>query len=60
MIGETAASAKLGEMLRLMNVNNIAVIVSRVYGGINLGPNRFKCICNSARKLIEEYLDSQR
>jgi hypothetical protein len=52
--GETAAGGRLAEMMRLMKLNNVAVIVSRWFGGILLGPDRFKYICNSARKLIEE------
>ena len=39
---------------RLMNVSGIAVIVSRWFGGILLGPERFKFILNSARKVIED------
>lgn len=52
--GETAAGARLAEMMRLMGVDGVAVIVSRWFGGILLGPDRFKCICNSARFLLEE------
>jgi len=37
-----------------MNVENVVVIVSRWFGGIKLGPERFKLICNSARHLLEE------
>lgn len=52
--GETAAGGKLAEMMRLMGVDGVAVIVSRWFGGILLGPDRFKFICNSARKILEE------
>jgi putative IMPACT (imprinted ancient) family translation regulator len=52
--GETAAGARIGEMMRLMGVDGAAVIVSRWFGGIKLGPDRFKFICNSARALLEE------
>ena len=41
-------------MMRLMGVQNVAVIVSRWFGGILLGPDRFKYICNSAKDLLEE------
>lgn len=41
-------------MMRLMGVANVAVIVTRWFGGIKLGPDRFKLICNSARDLLEE------
>lgn len=52
--GETAAGGKLAEMMRLMSIEGVAVIVSRWFGGVLLGPDRFKLICNSARKLLEE------
>jgi putative IMPACT (imprinted ancient) family translation regulator len=35
--GETAAGSRLAEMIRLMEVNNVAVIVTRWYGGIHMG-----------------------
>lgn len=52
--GEIAAGGKLAEMMRLMCVGGVAVIVSRWFGGVLLGSDRFKLICNSARKLLEE------
>ena len=51
--GETAAGSRLAEILRLMEVDNIAIIVSRWFGGILLGADRFKIINNTARKLLE-------
>jgi len=57
--GETAAGSRVGEMLRLMGLGSAgnagaAVIVSRWYGGIKLGPDRFKFINNSARGVLEQ------
>jgi len=57
--GETAAAGRLAEMLRLMGLASagsagVAVIVSRWYGGVKLGPDRFKLINNCARKVLEE------
>ena len=57
--GETAAGGRLAELLRLMNVNNVAVIVSRWFGGVLLGPERFKHINNCARDLLEKLLVSE-
>jgi putative IMPACT (imprinted ancient) family translation regulator len=62
--GETAAASRMAEMIRLMDLRyanlpsqgepaGIAVIVTRWYGGVKLGPDRFKFINNSARHLIE-------
>lgn len=52
--GECAAGGRLAEMIRLMGIDGVAVIVSRWFGGILLGPDRFKFICNSARNLLED------
>ena len=52
--GEDAAGARLLHLLQLANVNNVLVVVSRYYGGIQLGPVRFKLINNCARHLLVE------
>lgn len=54
--GETAAGARLGELLRLMKIDGVAVVVSRWFGGTLLGPDRFKFITNAARQLIEQHM----
>jgi len=51
--GENAAGSRLAEILRLMEVSNIAVVVSRWFGGVLLGPDRFKYINQAARNLLE-------
>ncbi|KAJ1561233.1 eIF2 kinase Gcn2p negative regulator [Nowakowskiella sp. JEL0078] len=51
--GETAAGKRLLQMLELMKVWNCLVVVTRWYGGINLGPKRFAHINNVARDLLE-------
>jgi len=50
--GETKAGGRLLELLELMRVENITCVVSRWYGGTNLGPIRFKHINNVARETI--------
>ena len=52
--GENCAGNRLSEMIRLMNCNNIAIIVSRWFGGTLLGPDRFKLILTVARQLLED------
>ena len=52
--GEDAAGGKLAELLYNMQVYNILIIVSRWYGGVLMGPSRFKTINNVARELIEQ------
>ncbi|KAJ3163149.1 hypothetical protein HDU86_002318 [Geranomyces michiganensis] len=51
--GETAAGGRLLHMLDLAKADGVVVVVSRWYGGVQLGPARFKCINNCARKLLE-------
>jgi putative IMPACT (imprinted ancient) family translation regulator len=52
--GEDAAGPKLAQLLSLMNAENLIVVVSRWYGGIQLGPDRFRHIANVARRAIED------
>jgi putative IMPACT (imprinted ancient) family translation regulator len=52
--GETAAGSRLAHMLHVLGVENVLVVVSRWYGGIQLGPVRFKHINNAARLVLEE------
>lgn len=53
--GECAAGGRLAEMVRLMGASNVVVVVSRWFGGVLMGPSRFKYICNTARDLMEEH-----
>ena len=41
--GESAAGGRLAHLLQIMEVKDILVIVTRYFGGIHLGPDRFKC-----------------
>ncbi|KAI8904016.1 ribosomal protein S5 domain 2-type protein [Gorgonomyces haynaldii] len=52
--GEDAAGARLLHLLELTHAQNIFIMVSRWYGGILLGPKRFKLINNCARALLED------
>lgn len=52
--GETAAGGRLLHLLQILDVRNVMVVVSRWYGGILLGPDRFKHINNSARSILVE------
>lgn len=50
--GEDGAGERLIAIIRKMKVYNILVVVSRWYGGTQLGNDRFKHINDSAKKLI--------
>ncbi|XP_075441052.1 protein IMPACT isoform X2 [Ascaphus truei] len=53
--GETAAGGRLLHLMQILDVNNVMVVVSRWYGGILLGPDRFKHINNCARNILVEH-----
>ncbi|KAF8571218.1 hypothetical protein P879_06129 [Paragonimus westermani] len=59
--GETHAGSRLLHLLTISGMENVAVMVSRWYGGIQLGPDRFKHINNVARQLLTAqcFLDSR-
>ena len=50
--GEVNAGGRLLHLLQIMDVKNIVVVVSRWYGGILLGPDRFRLINNVAREAV--------
>lgn len=52
--GEAGAGVKMAELLHLMRVNNLVVMVSRWYGGIHLGSDRWRHIVATARQCIED------
>lgn len=47
--GETAAGGRILHLMQLMDVWNVMVVVTRWYGGIQLGPDRFRIINSAAR-----------
>uniref|UniRef100_A0A1I7ZMQ1 RWD domain-containing protein n=1 Tax=Steinernema glaseri TaxID=37863 RepID=A0A1I7ZMQ1_9BILA len=52
--GETGAASRVLNMMSTMGVENLMVVVSRWYGGVHLGPDRFRHINNIARAVIVE------
>ncbi|KAG5368969.1 Protein IMPACT-like protein [Yarrowia sp. C11] len=52
--GEDAAGGRLLHLLSLTGVENVVVVVARWYGGIKLGPDRFKHINGAARDALEK------
>jgi len=51
--GETHAGGRLLHLLQIVDVTNVVVVVSRWFGGILLGGDRFKHINNAARDALE-------
>ncbi|TKA69691.1 hypothetical protein B0A55_07852 [Friedmanniomyces simplex] len=47
--GETAAGGRALHLMELMDVWDVMVVVSRWYGGVQLGPDRFRLINQAAR-----------
>lgn len=52
--GENKAGSVLLHLLQILNASNVLVVVSRWYGGIHLGSDRFKHINNAARSLLDQ------
>ena len=51
--GETAAGGRMAELLAVCGVDGWLCVVTRHYGGIKLGPDRFRHFKNAARELLE-------
>ncbi|GAU90040.1 hypothetical protein RvY_02518 [Ramazzottius varieornatus] len=52
--GESQAGSRLLHLLNIMDVRNVVVVISRWFGGVLLGPERFKHITNAARNILTE------
>ena len=52
--GEAHGGQRLLGCLTKLDACNVAVMVSRVYGGVNIGKRRFELIQETARTLLEE------
>jgi len=50
--GESAAGGRLLHLMQLMDVWNVIVVVTRWYGGVKLGPDRFRVINSVAREAL--------
>ena len=50
--GESAADGRLLHLMQLMDVWNVLVVVTRWYGGVKLGPDRFRIINAVARHAL--------
>ncbi|XP_065570782.1 protein IMPACT-like [Artemia franciscana] len=51
--GETQAGSRLLHLLQIVNSKDVIVVVSRWFGGILLGADRFKLINNAARQVLQ-------
>ncbi|CAO1616621.1 unnamed protein product [Parajaminaea phylloscopi] len=52
--GESAAGGRLAHLLDALRCENALVVVTRYYGGIHLGADRFKLINRVARDALEQ------
>lgn len=53
--GEIHAGSRMLHLLNIMDARNVLVIVTRWYGGIHLGPDRFKHINNCTRNMLDAH-----
>ncbi|TXT06714.1 uncharacterized protein COLE_06045 [Cutaneotrichosporon oleaginosum] len=51
--GETQAGSRLKHLLEVLDLTGVLVVVTRWFGGIHLGPDRFKHINQAARDALE-------
>lgn len=51
--GETAAGGRLAHLLDLLELENVIVVVTRWFGGVHLGADRFKLINRAAREALD-------
>jgi hypothetical protein len=58
--GESAAGGRLMHLLEVTGAVGVAVVVSRWFGGVHLGPDRFRLINEAARALLEAHGFMQR
>lgn len=52
--GEDHAGGRMLHLLQILDAQNVLVVVSRWFGGILLGPDRFKHINNAARQILDQ------
>ncbi|KAG6813737.1 hypothetical protein H0H92_007689 [Tricholoma furcatifolium] len=50
--GESGAGDRLARLLLLSNADNVLVVVSRWYGGVKLGSDRWRCISDVAKEAL--------
>jgi hypothetical protein len=50
--GETAAGSRMLHLMQLMDVWDVMVVVTRHFGGVLLGPDRFRIINTAAREAL--------
>lgn len=53
--GEIHAGSRMLHLLDIMDARNVLVIVTRWYGGVHLGPDRFKHINNCTRNMLDAH-----
>ncbi|KAJ7072587.1 ribosomal protein S5 domain 2-type protein [Mycena amicta] len=52
--GESGSGERLARLLRLGASKNVAVVVWRWYGGVQLGSDRWRCISEVAKEALEK------
>lgn len=59
--GEKSAGSRMLFLMKTLNVKNVMVVVSRWYGGTQLGADRFKHINDCCRQILNQhgYIDSK-
>ena len=58
--GEDGAGEKMAYLLDVLDADGVAVVVSRWYGGVHLGPDRFRHIAHCTQKILEAHGHARR
>eukprot|EP01121_Diplochlamys_sp_Union-15-3_P014646 TRINITY_DN4698_c0_g1_i2.p1 TRINITY_DN4698_c0_g1~~TRINITY_DN4698_c0_g1_i2.p1 ORF type:complete len:133 (+),score=17.81 TRINITY_DN4698_c0_g1_i2:360-758(+) len=58
--GENAGGDKMLYVLQVNNMLNVMVVVTRWYGGVHLGPDRFKHIQTVCQDILKLYANSKK
>jgi putative IMPACT (imprinted ancient) family translation regulator len=58
--GESGAGEPMLHMMKNINAINLVVVVTRWFGGIELGPDRFKIITNVAKQLLLQVMEADK
>ena len=53
--GEDGAGEKMAYLLDVLDADGVLVVVSRWYGGVHLGPDRFRHIAQCTQKILEAH-----
>lgn len=58
--GEPPAGQRMLYMLKRADLENIVLVVTRWYGGVKLGPNRFRAVDEVAKQALDKLVELEK